>query len=231
MLKHSLFFSLNIATGTALLLTMVPSSAKAAILFEESSGISEANNFWYNPLERSTSFMGFDEEQQVTLDQAIPHQILNEWDDIDVEDLLFLNPGTVVDSHMIYFSKPKTITERIEAEATVKFSGEIVALIGDNQLFYPDNNLFAPDATNIPHRGAWTLEEELSWTPLDEVQFLSNNTLKLNWTIHSGIDPLRVLTLSPSESVPEPLTLLGAATAIAMGGFFKSKLKNKAKDA
>ncbi len=228
MLKHSLIFPLKIATGAALLLTMLPSSAKAAIVWSEST-ISEANNFWYNGVNKSESIRGFDEEQQVTLTEAIPHQTLNEWDDIS--NLLYLDPGLVVDSHMVYFAKPNSIPGRITAEATVKFSGKIVGLIGDSSLFYPYNYLFAPDATNNPNAySAWTLEEQ-GWSSLDEVQFVSEDTLYLNWTTHSSIDPLRVLTLSPTQSVPEPLTLLGAGTAIAMGGFFKSKVKNKAKDA
>ncbi|MDJ0509690.1 MAG: PEP-CTERM sorting domain-containing protein [Crocosphaera sp.] len=222
MLKQSLPFFLKIATGTVLLLTLVPSSAKAAIVWSESSGILEANNFWYNPVERSTSIMGFNEEQQVTLDQEIPHQILNEWDDLT--NLLYLDPGLVVDSHMLYFAKPTSISGRMTAEATVKFSGKIIGLIGDSSLFYPYNDLFAPNATKKTSRFSWTLEEEASWTPLDEVQFVSEDTLQLNWTTHSAIDPLRVLTI---RTVPEPLTILGAGTAIAMGGFFKSKVKLK----
>ncbi len=228
-MKKLLPLCLQIAAGTTLLFAMVPSSAKASIIWTESSGIVETPNFWYNPVERSTSIMGFDEEQQVTLDTAIPHQTLNEWDDLN--NLLYLDPGMVVDSHMLYFSKPSSIRDRIGAEATVKFSGKIVALIGDYRLLYPNNYLFAPDATNNPYGGAWTLEEQASWTPLDEVQFVSENTLRLNWTIHGGIDPLRVLTLSPTQPVPEPLTILGAGTAIAMGGFFKSKVKSKTKKA
>ncbi len=211
MFINSPLFSLKIGAAVALLLTLLPSSAKAAIVWSESS-ISEGANFWYNQVERSTSIMGFDEEQGVVLDQAIPHQMLNEWDDL--RNLLYLDSGLQVDSHMLYFAKSNSISQRITAEATVKFSGEIVGLIGDSSLFYPYNYLFAPDATHRQSsRTGWTLEEELSWTPLDEVQFLSEDTLYLNWTTHSAIDPLRVITISPTGStqyVPEPLTLLGA---------------------
>ncbi|MDJ0599073.1 MAG: PEP-CTERM sorting domain-containing protein [Crocosphaera sp.] len=227
-MKKLLPLFLQIAAGTTLLFSMVPTSARASILWAESSGILEANNFWYNRVERSTSIKGFDEEQQVTLDTAIPHQSLNEWDDLT--NLLYLDPGMVVDSHMLYFANPNPRDGRITAEATVKFSGTIVGLIGDSSFFYPYNYLFAPNATNNPASGGWTLEEELSWTPLDEVQFVSEDTLQLNWTTRSAIDPLRVLTLSATQAVPEPLTLLGAGTAIVMGGFFKSKLKNNSKN-
>lgn len=252
MLKHSLLFPLKIAVGVAMLLTLLPSSAKAAIVWNESSGVLEADNFWYNPIERSTSIMGFNEEQGVNLDQAIPIQTLNEWDNWnpsnpnDTEFISYLEPGLVVDSHMLYFTNPDPSKGSIPAEATIKFTGKILGLIGDSRLFYSNegrydrqfgysfdsNYLFAPNAANNPAVSLWTLEEELSWTPLDSVEYLSEDTLYLNWSSRSAVDPLRVLTVSSiqNQPVPEPLTILGAGSAIAMGGFFKSKLKNKVKD-
>ena len=165
---------------------------------------------------------------------------------MDIPNLPSLSAGLVVDSHLLYFNNPNPREGAISAQATVQFSGEIVGLMGDSGLFYSNNGrydpyfdsnyLFAPDATNNPALRLWSLEEEASWTPLDEVQFLSEDTIQLNWSTRSAIDPLRIITLSPTvstpsvETVPEPLTLLGAANAIAMGGFFKSQVKNKAKD-
>ncbi len=289
MLKYLSLLPLKIATGAALLLTLVPSSAKAAIIgysyqegdvtynlsqedVEFETFINDDYNFWYNSLNRSTSILGFDEEQDVVIPEyedgrKVYHQRLNEWDNINLDDLLVLEPGMKVDSHLLYFVKPPEIPRNkvIYAEATVKFDSKIVGFIGDSRLFYDDNenfryrdwysfdssggsvsgdyvvgnDLFAPGYTHDPnYPGLWTLEEE-GYGPLDKVEFLdeSMTTIKLTWSLRGAIDPLRVITLTPIESnqpiqpVPEPLTLLGAGSAIAMGGFFKSKLKNKAKDA
>ncbi|MGK7956174.1 MAG: PEP-CTERM sorting domain-containing protein [Crocosphaera sp.] len=264
MRKNSSLFLLKIVTGAGLLLTLAPLSAKAAIIsysYEEENitynlspddaefeaFINDDYNFWHNPRTPSKYILGFNEEQQVTLDQAIPYHRLNEWDDMDIPNLPYLSAGLVVDSHMLFFDNPDWRKGAIFNQATVQFSGKIVGLMGDSGLFYSNNGrydpyfdsnyLFAPDPTRNPVINLWSLEEGASWTPLDEVQFLSEDTIRLTWSTRSSIDPLRVITLSPTvsnpsvETVPEPLTLLGAGSAIAMGGFFKSKLKNKGENA
>ncbi|WP_107667325.1 PEP-CTERM sorting domain-containing protein [Cyanothece sp. BG0011] len=244
MLKQSLLFPLKIAAGATLLLTMAPSSARASILWGQSQGILEVDNFWYdsddnpwyNEVTPSLSIVGFDEEQQVTLDRPIGYQTLNEWDNIT--NLSYLEPGLVVDSHMVYLAKTRREYEgRWEASATIKFSGIIVGLIGDSRLLYRDNDLFAPDQNNDPQTWhslgpeyGWSLEEPGGFLPGDVVTILDQQTIRVNFTTHSALDPLRVLTLSPTQPVPEPLTILGAGSAIAIGGFFKSKVKNKAKE-
>ncbi|MDJ0556290.1 MAG: hypothetical protein QNJ68_18005 [Microcoleaceae cyanobacterium MO_207.B10] len=54
-----------VATGVSCSLFSLP--ATAAINFGRSTGVFEAANFWYNPVERSTSILAFDEEQNVSM--------------------------------------------------------------------------------------------------------------------------------------------------------------------
>jgi hypothetical protein len=233
----SFFFLASLTTITASI-NLIASPAEALILFEQSLGIQETDNFWYeNHINRSsTSLLAFNEEQNVKLTRDIGIQespdntstcpvasysvICNDWDNLNVTK--FLDKGMRISSHLIYFAKENLPTGRINLQATVSFSSRIVGFLGDPSFINPINDLFAPNATRTLGSGG-TLEgvslRPNALTP-DLVTLLSPNSIQLNFSQSSGIDPLRVFTV---EEVPEPLTILGTGLALGMGMIFKRK--------
>jgi hypothetical protein len=234
-IRKPLFLSASLIT-TIVSGGLIASPAKALILFDQSSGIQEANNFWYNPRPQrsSTSLFAFNEEQNVKLTRDIgiqespdnnnicpvaPYSIIcNDWDNLNLTK--FLKKGMTISSHLIYLAKlPERPGRRIYLEANVSFDGRIVGFLGDMRLLEPINDLFAPNAT---HGSGDSLEGVVRRNPEhhDIVTLLSPNSIRLNFTQHSGLDPLRVFTV---EEVPEPLTILGTGLALGMGMILKRK--------
>ncbi|NJL54832.1 PEP-CTERM sorting domain-containing protein [bacterium] len=218
-----------LVSGTAALVGLTSAtSASAAIVWGNSTGVLEARNFWYQNggVQRSLSILGFNEEQEVLLNRDVSTQMLNEWDDLD--NLIPIAAGKKVSSHMLYFTSPSSSLGRITASATVVFENPILGFVGDFRLFRPDNDLFAPGANWNGPGVISSLEEQQSWTPLDAVTLLDDRTIQLEFTTQSAIDPLRVITLAQStESIPEPLTVLGTGVGLGFGVFFKRKLSKR----
>ena len=68
-----------------LALTLLPAlTAHGAIIFEKSTNVSRAPNFWYEPiLSSDTHILAFDERQGVVVPTGrLDVQRLNRWDDI-----------------------------------------------------------------------------------------------------------------------------------------------------
>jgi len=171
-------------------------TAHTAILFDRCSNVREAANFWYNPAEGSdTALLAFNEQQNVPMANVLV-QTLNRWDDVENLTGITLENGRV-DSHMLYFLKAES-KERLTLVAEVEFSAPILGFVADGYLFANANPHVAPGATcqNIPDKpNVWSLEEKQSWTELDEVTMLSPTRIRIRFTNHSMIDPLRVFTL------------------------------------
>jgi hypothetical protein len=250
-IRKPLFLSASLIT-TFVSSSLIASPAKALILFNRSSGIQEANNFWYDPVERSaTSIFGFNEEQNVKLTRDIGIQespdninrcpnskysiICNDWDNTSVDKKIvtdWLHKGMTVSSHFLYISKPLTFAGRLYLEAEVFFDSKVVGFIGDPSLNVPLNDLFAPGAVNNNKPGG-TLEgvgtdKRRPSIPPDIVTLTGSNSIRLNLTVNSGWEGLRVFTVKnvpplKVEEVPEPLTILGTGLALGMGMILKRK--------
>lgn len=217
---------------------LITPPAEALILFESSLGIKQTNNFWYKnkfSTEKSnTKILAFNEAQDVTLTRNIgiqesPDNIGNLWDNLNLTK--FLDKGMKISSHILYLSKNTSTTGRVNVKADVSFSGRIVGFLGDFRLFKPINDLFAPGALNNGPTTQQSLEGVGGFLTPDIVTLLNPNSIRLNFSQNSGIDPLRVFTVEeipePStfkpEEVPEPLTILGTGLALGMGMILKRK--------
>ena len=177
---------------------------QGAILFDECDNVREAASFWYHEADRSdTQLLAFNENQDLPID-SVSVQTVNRWDDVDHLKEIRLDNGRV-DSHMLYFLKAES-KERLTLVAEVEFDAPILGFVADGFLFARTNPLFAPEPT---HRqtpdgpNVWSLEEAQSWTALDRVTQLSPTRIRIEFTNHSKIDPLRVFTLRSGTVLPE----------------------------
>ncbi|MEQ9370567.1 MAG: PEP-CTERM sorting domain-containing protein [Coleofasciculus chthonoplastes F3-SA18-01] len=172
---------------------------------------------------KSTSFLAFDEEQNVSLPRDIQISDPTNWDRLF--DLDLIPKGTRVSSHFIYFRHTQQ-RQRLDARATIQFDGAIIGLMGDPALINPTNDLFAPNAIRSLSRFG-TLDEVIAGNPRDMATITGNqgNKLEVHFTNHSATDPLRVITLA--TPVPEPLTLLGTATALGICPLLKRAYSQK----
>lgn len=176
---------------------LAASASDGAIVFEKSTNVGRAPNFWYEPIQSSdTQLLGFDERQGVAVPNGrLQVQRLNHWDDIVGLDSREVGSAKI-DSHMLYFDKATKGKGRVTLIAEIEFDQPIVGFIADDRLFAVTNPLFAPSPTHkaAPAPARWSLEEKQSWTPLDLVTMLSPTRIRIMWTNESATDPLRVLT-------------------------------------
>jgi hypothetical protein len=190
--------------GIGAALAAMALAVQAEVRFEKCDNVREAKNFWYNPAEGSdTQLMVFNEKQDVPLD-SLRVQTLNRWDDVENLTGIRLEDGRV-DSHMLYFLKAES-KERLTLIAEVEFDAPILGFVADGFLFADTNPQFAPSATHqkIPEApNKWSLEEAQSWTALDKVTLLSPTRIRIEFTNHSKIDPLRVFTLRSGRVIAE----------------------------
>ena len=176
----------------------------AEILFDKSDNLKQVKNFWYNKVVGSnTMILGFNEAQSVKLN-SVELQKLNKWDHLKEKEVPNLSADTLLDSHMLYCyqDRKNLINDRINISAEIEFSSPILGFVGDGYLFAKSNEYFAPNATHqkIPEKpNKWSLEEKQSWTELDKVTILSPTRIKVEFTNHSAIDPLRVITLRKGQ--------------------------------
>ncbi|MDJ0599074.1 MAG: PEP-CTERM sorting domain-containing protein [Crocosphaera sp.] len=146
-----------------------------------------------------------------------------------------LSAGTLVDSHFLAFLGKPGDGKREFASAVVKFDNPIIGFIDTRDSDFT-NHIFSHTQYDI---SASRTLEGLRWTlggihTRDYVKVSEDNPyiLEIKLTTFDAFEGVRVLTqASFGQAVPEPLTILGAGTAIAMGGFFKSKVKSKTKKA
>ncbi len=201
------FLSIKLICGVAV--AGLPCLAPAAIVFENSVQTLPAANFWYSKLEKSdTHLLAFDEAQRVALPNGkLEVQVLNQWDDTDHLVEVALSPDALVSSHMVYFQKAAS-KEREKLVAEVEFDQPVIGFLGDGYLFGVSNQWFAPNTTHrqpAAKPNTWSLEEEMSWTPLDRVTLLTPTRIRIEFTNHSAMDPLRVYTLAEGKAEPMPV--------------------------
>ena len=231
----------------ALLGILQANSAQGAILFDSTSAI-EVDSFWeqqwvnvneggafdfFLPPENDDKFYAFNEAQNVTLPSSLGVQefadnIQNDWDTLtfdDPED--FIPEGTTVSSHMIYLASDLG-GGLVKQRARVSFERDIIGFNGDFKLFFPDNDLFAPNALNQRYTNTG-LEGITGSLPVDLVTLVDPKTIELDWRIYNGVDALRVITYGDSPvSAPEPTTILGTGLFLGFVTLFKRKsLKSK----
>ncbi|OKH26843.1 hypothetical protein NIES593_02045 [Hydrococcus rivularis NIES-593] len=134
-------------------------------------------------------------------------------------------PGTLVDSYNIYFDTESNSDSWKTASGSISFSSPIVGLIWSRRNLEASDALFG--AAGVSYGGNWRGLESEDRQGLSDF-FISGggNTLDLSFNIRgTGYDELRVLT----AAAPEPFTILGAATALGFGFFFKKRLSQKQK--
>ncbi len=165
--------------------------------------------------------------------QVTDNDLAYDWD-APRSEMPILPAGTLVNSHFLAFLGKPGDGKRENAYAVVEFDTPIIGFI-DTRDSDDTNDIFSPTQYDI---SASRTLEGLGWTvggihTRDYVKVPEDNPyiLEIKLTTFDAFEGVRVLTQGSTKPVPEPLTLLGAGSAIAMGGFFKSKLKNKAKDA
>ncbi len=173
---------------------------------------------------KTTSFLAFDEAQNVVLNQDIQISDPTNWDRLS--DLDVIRKGTRVSSHFIFWKNPTPNQGLRQAQATVTFDKPIIGLMGDARLVLPTNSLFFPNDPGLIRFNTGLDEPPL---PRDLATIVGNksNILELDFKTYSGIDPLRVITLA--TPVPEPLTLLGTGTALGIAPLLKKAYSRKQK--
>ena len=178
----------------------------------------------------SLSMQGFDEKQNVTLDQDF--FVSDGWNEENRSNSEVLIPtGTLVSSHFIFADTP-TRSRRIWS-GEITFDQNIIGIIARRNSFTNDassTRLFGLETTsyNLNGRG---LDTSTNYPALNDIVSFDGNVL--SFTISAGgstIDPLRVITHgSQVTSVPEPLTILGTGTALGFIPLLKKASSRKQK--
>lgn len=138
--------------------------------------------------------------------------------------------NTVVNSYLFYFNPPGTQVYTWKGQ--IEFAEEILGIIApeatevDTMGTNPSNSpLVYWEQTNSLlglENTEYSIRTWLDW--YEDTVTYEGNLLSLEVASQRGYEPFRVIT--KSSAVPEPLTLLGVATATGFGAFFRRKLKN-----
>ncbi|NJK48974.1 PEP-CTERM sorting domain-containing protein [Candidatus Gracilibacteria bacterium] len=132
---------------------------------------------------------------------------------------------TLVDSYNIYFHPESNSSSWKTASGSITFDSEILGLIWSKSNLEASDTSLGTSGTPYAQIGDWRGLEEKNNPDLSGLSnFIVNGggkTLNLSFNVReTGYDELRVIT----AATPEPLTILGASTAIGFGVFFKRKL-------
>lgn len=179
----------------------------------------------------SLSVQGFDEKQNIALDQD--SFVSDGFNEPNRSNSTVLIPkGTLVSSHFLFFDPPSI---RVVWSGEMTFDQEIIGISTSRGEFTNDNSrtrLFGLETTsyNLPGRA-------LDSNPggpvvLRDMVSFDGNVLSFNISAGStSIDPLRVITRGNEvTSVPEPLTLLGTGTALGFIPLLKRTYARKQKN-
>jgi hypothetical protein len=133
--------------------------------------------------------------------------------------------GTLVDSYNIYFHPESDSSSWKTASGSITFDSEIVGLIWSRSNLETSDAILGASGTPYAQVGDWRGLERHDRSDLSGLSdfFVTGGgkTLNLSFNVwKTGYDELRVVT----AATPEPLTILGASTAIGFGIFFKRKL-------
>lgn len=158
-------------------------------------------------------------------------QVFAESTDVAFSDDIALNAGSIasgteVDSYNIYFHHESDSSNWKTASGSITFDSEIVGLVWSKSNLEASDSILGASGTPYAQVGKWRGLEATDNADLSGLSdfFVSGGgkTLNLSFNVRSlGFDELRVVT----AATPEPLTILGASTAIGFGVFFKRKLK------
>ncbi|GBF79219.1 PEP-CTERM sorting domain-containing protein [Aphanothece sacrum] len=162
--------------------------------------------------------------------------LLYDWDNITNLDVI--KKDRIVDSHIIYLFDTASNTSRINVKSTIIFDDPIIGLMGDPSLINITNSLLVPNYTSSFQNTPTTQTlEGLQWADSKTADYVkikgeNRNILELDWSTQ-GFETLRIITektpiINPAVTTPEPLTMLGAATAMGFGTFFR-RIKKKVK--
>jgi hypothetical protein len=135
--------------------------------------------------------------------------------------------GTSLDSYKIYFNTEDNSSSWKNATGSITFDKPILGLIWSRGNLASSDSTFGALGTPNEQTGRWRgLESNDTSGLTDFFTAGGGDTLNLNFNIVSeGYDELRVVT----AAAPEPLTMLGAGTAISFGVAFRKKLAKKQK--
>lgn len=138
-----------------------------------------------------------------------------------------LSAGTVVSSYLVYINPDNF--QRLRFEGDLTFGGEILGITKNWFDSLERQSVFGTAETNeifglegVPYELRTILERE------DLVSF-SDDTVSISIRAKIGTEPFRVLVAGSSSpvQVPEPLTILGSATALGLGALFKRRSAQK----
>jgi hypothetical protein len=158
-------------------------------------------------------------------------QVFEESTDIAFSDDIALDAGSIVsgtevDSYNIYFHHESDSSDWKNASGSITFDSEIVGLVWSKSNLEASDSILGASGTPYAQVGKWRgleVKENSDLSGLSDF-FVSGGgkTLNLSFNVRDmGYDELRVVT----AATPEPLTILGASTALGFGVFFKRKLK------
>jgi hypothetical protein len=136
-----------------------------------------------------------------------------------------ITPGTLVNSFNIYLHTESNSSTWKTASGSITFDRPILGLIWSGKNLDQSDASFGASGTPYAQIGDWRGLEGNDVSTFSDFFFNGNgNTLNLTFNVSSqGYDELRVLT----AATPEPLTILGASTALGFGIFFRKKLAKK----
>ncbi|MCU0533582.1 MAG: PEP-CTERM sorting domain-containing protein [Hydrococcus sp. Prado102] len=196
---------------------LIPVPAMAGIL--STTGISQIDAPSTTDYPQASTLQVFEESTNIAFSN----------DDIAL-DAGSITSGRLVDSYNIYFNPESDSSSWMRASGSITFESEILGFIWSKGNLEGSDATLGASGTPYAQVGYWReLEEHDSDLAGLSDFFVSGggNTLDLSFNIwQTGYDELRVVT----AATPEPLTILGASTALGFGVFFKRKLakeKNK----
>ena len=185
----------------------------------------------------SDRLAGFNEQQAVQLGVDIWTNIdvsnwennPQDWNQVSANKIL---SNTPISSHYFWFM-PELITPpppwRTYVTVEIEFSEEIIGVIGGNTQLGETHSLLG--LNNVVYSNAALDTRILSDGQLspanDVVRSIDGRFLTIYINSSNGLDTFRVVT--KANPVSEPLTILGAATAIGFGAFFKRELSMQQK--
>lgn len=161
-------------------------------------------------------------------------QVFEEATDVSFSnDDIALDAGSIasdtgVDSYNIYFHPESDSSSWKTASGSITFDSEILGLVWTRSNLETSDAILGASGTPYAQVGEWRGLEENSRSDLSGLSdfFVTGDgkTLNLSFNVwETGYDELRIIT----AATPEPLTILGASTALGFGIFFKRKLSQK----
>jgi hypothetical protein len=178
-----------------------------------------------------------------TYTEADTLQVFQEQSDLTLANALSLDSGTLaagtkVNSYNIYLN-PTTPNTWTTAIGSLTFDSEILGFAWSRNKLEQTDGVVGVSDFSYGSVGNWRGLEGIANTKSDDLSGIrgfvfgaGNKTLNVKFnTWGNGFDELRVLTAgTPSAGAPEPITMLGAGTALGFGALFRKKLaKNKQK--